>query len=125
MKKMLYFIDYLYYRIYRWYERHGDSQPGLMACIVITRLCLFFMLILFLLYKKIFFVQQPQHWLKWLGGMFYFIMLGLLLRRYSKIPISAFDLRWKDEDARQKKKRGWGIVFLIVGMFACVILGSI
>lgn len=124
MKKMWFFIDYLYYRIYHWYEKHGESQPRLMACLVVAVSCLLFVLILFLLYKKIFLVQ-PQQWFKWPLSIFYFVTLGLLLHRYSKIPISAFDLRWKDEDARQKKKRGWGIVFLIVGMFACVILGSI
>lgn len=124
MKRVSRFIDYIYYRTYHWYEKHGDTHPKLMACIVITLLFLFFVLSLCLFCKKIFLIQLHT-WLKWLIGILYFLILGFFLNKYSKFPISKFDLRWKNETNKQKRIRGWGIVSLIVGLFLCVLLGNL
>ena len=124
MKRISRFIDYIYYRTYYWYKKHGDAHPKLMACIVITLLFLFFVLSLCLFCKKNFIIQL-QTWLKWLIGILYFSILGFLLNRYSKLPISKFDFRWKNETKQQKRMRGWGIVFLIVGLFLCVLIGNL
>lgn len=123
MNYILEVMDYVYYRTFLWYKKHKESNPKIMAACVLS-VAIFLFALVFLIILSIFFPIIIPVFPKVIIAAIYLCVLGIIVLRYSKISIQHLELRWKNEDAIKKKKRGWLIFLFIVGELLFIIISS-
>jgi hypothetical protein len=123
MNYILNVLDYVYYRTFHWYKEKKESMPGIMATSVVAILITFFLFDV-IICLSIFLSFPIPDIPKWIIAVLYLCGLGLIMYRYSKVAINKLDLRWKSEDPKKKKRRGWIIFFVILGELLFIVISS-
>ncbi|HEY0056801.1 MAG TPA: hypothetical protein VGB63_15730 [Pedobacter sp.] len=106
-------FDYIYFRTFIWYKGRNDTNPGLMAELVVTVLigCLIFTL-LTLGSFWLFDFPMIQKWQTLILGVL--LYCGIKYRYKKTVDFKDLEVKWKNEPNHIKYKRGWGIIFLIL-----------
>ena len=123
MNYILEIMDYVYYRIFHWYKKHKDSKPGIMAASVVVLLIFLFLFIIEICLSIALSFPIPEIQ-KWIIAFFLLAGLWLIMYRYSKISMSSLDLRWKNEEPKKKKRRGWTIFLVFLGELLFIMISS-
>lgn len=120
---ILYPLDYVFYRAYHYYKNKEDSTPFFSAVCIVSVLCSFSLLSIFILFAILFHIETPDI-AKWQTILFALCILGIITYRYIKVPITKLNLRWKNEILATKIMRGWLIFFVLIGELLFIIISS-
>ena len=122
------FLDYLFYRVARWYSvrwrENGKWQGILMLILVlgfawgviesILRFCFSDVNLLYIEYRGIVPIKNPLVLIPAIVILVFVFFRYFVFRKYEY-----FDAKWKDESPETKKKHGW---MLFVGVMLILVL---
>jgi hypothetical protein len=106
------YLDYIYYRVYCFYKEKKETNYHIMGILVVT-IIQFAILFSFITLLTLFLFEMPsfKNWQSLIGMILFFIYTW---NRYSNvIEFSVLEMKWFNEDKKQKKTRGFFIVFLL------------
>jgi len=107
-------FDYLFYRIYSFYNKKRDSTPVLMGCLVLMVLTFSTLLTLSSIIEILF--KTPELKVeKYIIAIILLGMLYLIYRRYNKKQlVEQLELRYKNEELSSKRIRGCLFVLYLI-----------
>ena len=112
------FFDYIFIRIYQWYESFPNEPSEFTAKLIVAFIQLF--LLLDILGFIPYFIIVPSHTMRVMAGLIGLILFYRLHKRYSnKHFVDTLQLKWKSENRVSKTMKVVGIVLLF---FAAPIL---
>ena len=126
MKKIIYLYDYIFYRVYSFFQRRKDDISDEKATNLVVTLQCFLMIDIFIIVRLIFdFEINRQYYHKWLLGLPLVLLIGIYnhrryKKRFKKDNYMKFNLLWKDEINFKKKRNGWLIITYM--LFSIIIL---
>lgn len=110
-------LDYLFLRIFKWYEKREKDMPMFMSCSFLTVVISVTIMDFSYLIEDIGYYKFPT-----ISKIDYFIILliifGFVFLRYNKKRLEMIKQNYIDEPLNLKKKRGW----IIVGYLLIIIL---
>jgi hypothetical protein len=109
---MMKLFDYIFYRVYRAY-RKKDSSPEMYATNALALLQFFFLLSILAIIRLFFDFPTPD---KVYIIPVIVLIFGINWYKYGfNADVKRMDLQWGEEDARQRKRKGWVLVLSLVG----------
>ncbi len=129
MNRVIYFFDYIFFRVYSFFNKKRDDIADVKATNLVTILQGFIFIDLFMIVRKIYPFEIPKEYFnKWIWGLPLALIIGFLnhyryRKKLKKTGYSAFYEKWGKEDKETKHIKGWLIVFLTFFLiFGVVIL---
>lgn len=129
MSRLINFFDYIFYRVYSFFNKKRDDIADIKATNLVTILQGFMLIDLFMIVRKVYPFEIPkENFNKWIWGLPLALIIGFLnhyryRKKFKKTGYSAFAEKWSKEDKKTKHIKGWLIVFLIFFLiFGVVIL---
>ena len=120
---MIKLFDYIYYRIYDFYEnKFKDDMPWLYSiCLLSVIQSINIFSILFIYLAK---YMPSYHHSPWLGVLIVAIFLLFNAIRYLVFKkIILLKAKWKDESVQKRKQHGiWVVVYIIVSVVSIVLV---
>lgn len=116
-------FDYIYFRTFIWYKGKNDSNPALMAELVITVLigCQIFTLLTIGSFWMFDF-PMIQKWQTLILGIFVYCVIRYRYR--STVDLKDLEVKWENESDPVRNRRGWGIILLITfSIFFPILIG--
>jgi hypothetical protein len=109
------FFDYSYYRVCDFYKKKKDSSAELTSSLIISLMQFFTVLDSFILIRFIWKYPIPDNFSK-----YWFLPLIIIIpiinwNKYVK-PQKYRDYKtiWKTESEKEKRKKGWNIIFYLI-----------
>lgn len=117
-------LDYLFYRVYKFYGKKRNELPVLRGCIVLM-LLVFSTLLTISSIIEIFFKTPELIVEKYIMVVIMLLMLYLLWRRYgNREYVVEIEERYKEEELNMKRIRGWlFMMYLILMMLIPISVG--
>ena len=123
MRLIITMYDYIYYRCFIFFKAKNDSNPALMAELVLTVLigCQIFTLLTFGSFW-LFDFPMIQKWQILVGEIS--LYYGIRYRYKKAVDFKDLEVKWKNEPKDIKNERGGGILLLILfSMFFPILVG--
>jgi hypothetical protein len=128
MNRVINFFDYIFYRVYSFFNKKGDNIADVKAANLVTILQGFIFIDLFMIVRKIHPFEIPKEYFnKWIWGLPLALIIGYLnhLRYKKKLQenrFSTFEEKWNQEDKKTQLVKGWLIILLIFFLIFGVII---
>lgn len=126
MKFILRIYDYIFYRVYIFFQkRNGDLSDENATNLVATLQC-FLLINLFMIVRLIFdFEINKQYYNKWAWGLLFAIIIGVYnhmryRKRFKRDNYSEFHSWWQDEVESKKSRNGLLIIAYMI--FSIIVL---
>lgn len=114
-------FDYIYYRTYCWYRVKNDPNHHLMGILIVSLLISMLLFSLFTM-LTLFFFPMPNI-IKWQSLVVLTIIFILVKYRYNNlVNFGNLNNKWGNESKKDKYKRGWSFILLLVFSIAFPIL---
>ena len=114
-------IDYLFYRMYQYYRKGEKDIPRYVSSLVLSLTCVFTILSLLTLSKRIFGFDAFHSYTTVLKTVIYsllFIILALVLLRYSRDCVfSSLEGKYENEERSARRRNGFLCVLYIAIVF--------
>ena len=126
MKYFFYFHDYIFYRVYSFFQKRNDDISDEKATNLVVTLQCFLVIDIFIIIRLIFdFEINRQYYNKWLWGLPLVLLIGIYnhrryKKRFKRDNYLKFHSLWQDEIKLKKDRNGWLIIAYM--LFAIVIL---
>lgn len=122
------FFDYIFYRVYSFFNKKRDDIADIKATNLVTILQSFILIDLFMIVRKLYPFEIPgEYFNKWIWSLPLALIIGILnhfryRKKFKKTGYSTFEKKWSKEDKKTKLLKGWLIVFLIFFLIFGVII---
>jgi hypothetical protein len=119
---MVYFFDYTFYRIYKFYIAQGNKLADSFASSLLTVMQCFAIIDIMVIVKIIRDYTFPN---KFVFVLLFVVVGGFNWYRYErKIDIEQLSSQWKDEEQSKRTRNGWLIgIYLVVSLLIPAVYG--
>ncbi len=129
MKVILNLYDYIFYRVYSFFQKRNDNISDEKATNLVVTLQCFLIIDLFIIFRLIFdFEINKQYYNKWLWGLLLVGIIGIYnhiryKKKFKKNDYSEFHSLWQNEIENKKRRNGMLIIAYIV--FSIIVLPAL
>jgi hypothetical protein len=110
-KYMIDLFDYIFYRVYKFYQKR-DSTPAIYASAVLSLMQFFSLLSILAIVRLFYDFPIPQ---KYFIIPIILILIGINWFRYERdFDFKKLEGRWREENCRQRRQKGWLIVVSLI-----------
>jgi hypothetical protein len=129
MKFILNLYDYIFYRVFSFFQKRNDNISDEKATNLVVTLQCFLIINIFIIFRLIFdFEINKQYYNKWLWGLPLVVIIGIYnhiryKKKFKRDNYSEFHSLWQNEIEYKKRRNGMLIIAYMV--FSIIVLPAL